>query len=178
VDGVARPDAGRRGDAQGVRLIEEAFVDCVAVIDKLSAFIDGELPDPERRAVERHLLGCAGCASAHQHLADAWTLAAEAPRVTPRVDLWPRIEARLDAGPPWRAWLGRFTWNPLPALATLMLVAGLLLGLQMGAAMAGGGRSAAQPSGTDASVRLLGEAPGSLAEIVLEVAAPAGEGAR
>jgi anti-sigma factor RsiW len=152
-------------------------VDCRGVVDRLSAFIDGEVPDDERDAVERHLRGCPGCAAAHRRTAEAWMLAAEAPRVAPRVDLWPRIEARLDAGRRWPAWLGRLAWNPLPALATLMLVAGLLLGLQMGAAVAGG-RSAATPSGTEASVRLLGEVPGSLADVVLDVAAPAGEGAR
>jgi anti-sigma factor RsiW len=155
---------------------EEAPVTCAVVIDRLSALIDGELPDPERQAVERHLQGCAGCASVHQRLAEAWTLAAEAPRVAPRADLWPRIEARLDGERPWPAWLGRLAWNPLPALATLMLVAGLLLGLRMGEAMVGGGRNAVPVSGMESSVHLLSDLfPGSLAEAVLEVAAPAGE---
>jgi anti-sigma factor RsiW len=153
------------------------FVTCRVVIDRLSAYIDGELPRSDLLAVERHLQGCAGCAEAHQHLADAWTLAAEAPRVSPRVDLWPRIEARLEAERRWPAWLGRLAWNPLPALATLMLVAGLLLGLQMGEAMVGG-RRAATVSGMDASLHLLGDFPGSLAEVVLDVAAPTTEGSR
>jgi anti-sigma factor RsiW len=152
-------------------------VTCRVVIDRLSAYIDGELPGPERLAVERHLQGCAGCAEAHQHLADVWTLAAEAPRVAPRVDLWPRIEARLEGERRRPAWLGRLAWNPLPALTTLMLVVGLLLGLRMGEAMVGG-RSAATVSGVEASVHLLGDFPGSLAEVVLDVAAPAKEGPR
>jgi anti-sigma factor RsiW len=155
----------------------EGFVDCVTAIGRLSAFIDDELPDAERDEVRRHLHECAGCASAHQRLAEAWTLAAQAPRVSPRVDLWPRIEARLDGEQRWPGWLGRLAWNPLPALATLMLVAGLLLGIRMGEAMVGGPR-AATPSGVEASALMLGDFPGSLAEVVLDVAAPAGERAR
>jgi anti-sigma factor RsiW len=152
-------------------------VTCRVVIDTLSAYIDRELPAAEREAVRRHLHGCPGCSSAHERLAEAWTLVAEAPRVSPRVDLWPRIEARLEAERRWPAWLGRLAWSPLPALATLMLVAGLLLGLQMGEAMIGG-RRAATVSAMDASVHLLGDFPGSLAEVVLDVAAPTTEGSR
>jgi anti-sigma factor RsiW len=152
-------------------------VDCRGVVDRLSAFMDGEVPDAERDALQRHLSGCPACASVHQRLAEAWTLAADAPRVAPRVDLWPRIEARLDGERSWPAWLGRLAWNPLPALVTLMLVAGLLLGLRMGDAMMGG-RSAGTPVEMEVSVLMLGDGPGSLAEVVLDVAAPAGEGAR
>ena len=153
---------------------------CQVVIDRLSAFIDGELPDAERQAVERHLDGCPACAAVHRRLAEAWALVAEAPRVAPRVDLWPRIEARLEGEPPvpaWRAWI---SWKPFPALATLALVAGLALGLRMGEVMAGAGRNGATTAHVRAGridVQYLGDVfPGSLAEVVLDVASPRAAG--
>lgn len=149
---------------------------CPDVIDRLSAFIDGELPDAKRQAVERHLDECPACAAVHRRLAEAWALVAEAPRVAPRVDLWPRIEARLaDARPVpgWRAWL---SWNPFPALATLALVAGLILGLRIGQVVVrdgGSGGAAVDVQAGRLDVQYFGDVfPGSLAEVVLEVASP------
>jgi anti-sigma factor RsiW len=145
-------------------------VKCPVVIDRLSAFIDGELPGVDRRAVEWHLDGCPDCASVHQRLAAAWALVADAPRVAPRVDLWPRIEARLAGGRRRPAWLGRLAWNPLPALA---LVAGLLLGLQLGEALVRDRGSAPSAEASRLDVHFLGDVfPGSLAEVVLDVASP------
>ena len=151
---------------------------CQVVIDTLSAFIDGELPDAKRQAVERHLGECSGCAAAHRRLAEAWALVAEAPRVGPRVDLWPAVEARLAGerpAPAWHAWLG---WNPFPALATLALVAGLILGLQIGRVViresgSGSGGAAADVQAGRLDVQYFGDVfPGSLAEVILEVASP------
>ena len=149
---------------------------CPVVIDRLSALIDGELSDADRRAVTRHLDGCPACAAAHRRLAAAWALVAEAPRVAPRVDLWPRIEARLSGERPWPFWLGRFGWNPFPALATLALVAGLILGLRMGDVMVRNGRVASAAPDVQAGrldVEFLADVfPGSLAEVVLDVTSP------
>lgn len=149
---------------------------CQVVIDRLSAYIDGELPDEQRRAVARHLDGCPACAAVHRRLGEAWALVAEAPRVAPRVDLWPAIEARLPGerpAPAWHAWIG---WNPFPALATLALVAGLVLGLRMGEVIVSARGRVGAPVDVRAGridVQYLGDVfPGSLAEVVLEVASP------
>src|SRR5262245_47432460 len=67
--------------------------------DKLSEYLDGELPDDERRAVEAHLRGCAECSAV---LADLKRVVARAQGVgtsvprPPAADLWPVIAARIE----------------------------------------------------------------------------------
>jgi anti-sigma factor RsiW len=68
--------------------------------DKLSEYLDGELPDDERRAVDAHLRSCAECSAV---LADLKRVVARAQRVgtgvprPPSVDLWDGIAARIEA---------------------------------------------------------------------------------
>jgi anti-sigma factor RsiW len=64
--------------------------------DKLSDYLDGELPDDERRAVESHLSGCAHCAAV---LADLQHVVAKAQGLDPRppqADLWAGIAERIS----------------------------------------------------------------------------------
>jgi len=64
--------------------------------DKLSDYLDGELPADERAALEAHLTGCAQCAAV---LADLKRVVARAKALEPRppqVDLWAGIAARID----------------------------------------------------------------------------------
>jgi len=69
--------------------------------DKLSDYLDGELPDEERRAVDAHLRGCAECTAVLNDLkrivARAQGVAA-APR-PPAADLWAGIAARIETSP-------------------------------------------------------------------------------
>jgi anti-sigma factor RsiW len=37
---------------------------CVELVDSLTAYLDGELNDHQRRRIERHLAGCEGCRTA------------------------------------------------------------------------------------------------------------------
>lgn len=63
--------------------------------DQLSDYLDGELSDAERAAVEAHLSGCAECSKT---LASLRRLAAEASSLSsmpPENDLWPEIAARI-----------------------------------------------------------------------------------
>jgi anti-sigma factor RsiW len=67
--------------------------------DKLSEYLDGELPDDERRAVDTHLRTCAECSAV---LADLKRVVARAQAVhtgvprPPAVDLWDGIAARIE----------------------------------------------------------------------------------
>lgn len=66
-------------------------------IERLDELVSGELPDIERRHVERHLDGCGECRAEAQAiralLAEAATLPAG---VAPPVDLWQGIVLRLE----------------------------------------------------------------------------------
>jgi anti-sigma factor RsiW len=68
-------------------------------MDRLSEYLDGELDDGERVALEAHLQTCADCAAVVADLRRvvyrARTLEAEAPHR----DLWPAIAARIGASP-------------------------------------------------------------------------------
>src|SRR5438034_427034 len=66
-------------------------------IEKLSDYLDGELPPGERDAVDSHLRECAQCATV---LEDLKRVIAKAGSVQPRppsADLWAGIAARIDA---------------------------------------------------------------------------------
>src|SRR5439155_1946384 len=68
--------------------------------DKLSEYLDGELPDDERRAVDAHLRSCAECSAVLADLkrvvARAQGVGAGVPR-PPAADLWDGIAARIEA---------------------------------------------------------------------------------
>ena len=68
--------------------------------DKLSEFLDGELPADEQRAVEAHLRGCANCAAVLADLKRVVARAQQAGAVPrpPSADLWTGIAARIDGG--------------------------------------------------------------------------------
>lgn len=65
--------------------------------EKLSAFVNRELPEEERQAVGEHLLHCRECRQEHAAIRFGAELAARLrPAENVPADLWPRIEAALD----------------------------------------------------------------------------------
>ena len=140
---------------------------CEDVADRLSAFIDGELPEAERLRVQQHLEACARCAADRESLSLAWDQVPALPRAAPRTDLWPRLEARLagDSAPrPW-PWLW---WSPSLTLATAVLIVGLLLGLRLGDLIVKPNALAADASPERIEMQYFADVfPGSLAAAVL-----------
>jgi hypothetical protein len=71
-------------------------------VERLSAYLDGDLEPPGRTEIERHLSDCVACRHTLDELRDlvdrAGALAAGADR-PPERDLWPEIERRLGSGP-------------------------------------------------------------------------------
>jgi anti-sigma factor RsiW len=131
--------------------------------DKLSDFLDGELSDDERYAVESHLAGCAQCAAV---LADLKRVVARAqaagrPGVNiarpPQTDLWPGIAARIEdrsaskivAFEPRRR--VSFTLPQLAAAAAILIAISGGLAWQTAERLAGGSDEASRPSHADAS---------------------------
>lgn len=67
------------------------------VINKLSAYCNGELSKDEARQVSEHLLACARCRQEYDDIKLGAQLAARLPEVAAPVSLWNDIEALLDA---------------------------------------------------------------------------------
>jgi anti-sigma factor RsiW len=95
--------------------------------DRLSAYLDDELPPVERRGVEAHLAGCASCAGELAALRAVIAAAAALPPERPSdSDAWPGIRDRIGASPharqPWRISL---SVPQLAAAATLFVALGM-----------------------------------------------------
>jgi predicted anti-sigma-YlaC factor YlaD len=68
--------------------------------DRLSEYLDGELPENERVALEAHLSGCPQCSSVLEDLRLVVRQAKALPPLEPDDDLWPAIARRIGATPP------------------------------------------------------------------------------
>jgi len=109
------------------------------VIDRLSAYHDGELSTAESARIRAHLDGCPSCASAAAEMAAVVQAARGLDRPEPPPTLWPAIEGRLarlgaqheDEARPrrwFRAWL--FGTGALAGAAVALVV---VVGLRGGA---------------------------------------------
>jgi Putative zinc-finger len=65
--------------------------------DKLSDYLDGELPSDERYAVESHVSGCAHCSGILAELKRVVACAGSIEPHPPQADLWPLVAERIEA---------------------------------------------------------------------------------
>lgn len=72
-------------------------IDCDEFARRLADFLEHEVDEPARAALELHALGCAGCDALLADLRRLRVEAAELPDLEPSRDLWPEIAARIDA---------------------------------------------------------------------------------
>ena len=72
-------------------------ITCEHVDSVLSAWLEGDLGDDERRAVDAHLRECLRCASLVRDIESIRREAATLPAMTPSRDLWEGIAARIEA---------------------------------------------------------------------------------
>ena len=70
--------------------------------DRLSEYVDRELPDAERIALEAHLAGCAECRATVELLRAVQQRAARLPDRPAERDLWPAIAAMIGSESPIR----------------------------------------------------------------------------
>jgi predicted anti-sigma-YlaC factor YlaD len=68
--------------------------------DRLSEYLDGELPEWERHALESHLESCAECSLIVSDLRRVVRRARTLKNPPPATDLWPGIAARIGVGIP------------------------------------------------------------------------------
>jgi hypothetical protein len=103
---------------------------CDGVADQLASYLEGELLEPTRLALEAHAASCAECGSLLADLDAIRHEAAALPTLEPSRDLWSGIAARIDApvvalneARHARAVAPRRTWlRPSIAAAALVLV--------------------------------------------------------
>src|SRR5271155_3236512 len=89
---------------------------CETWTDKLDAYLDGELPPAEARALGEHLRGCAACAAESlSRVQQKRAVQAAGQRFTPDPAFRARIQQSIAARPP-----ARRNWFRLPVLATAM----------------------------------------------------------
>jgi anti-sigma factor RsiW len=69
--------------------------------DRLSEYLDGELPDGERIALEAHLQSCGECSGVLAELRQVVTRARMLDNEAPRRDLWAGIAQRIGATGGW-----------------------------------------------------------------------------
>ena len=71
-------------------------------VDRLSEYLDGELTQAEREALEAHLVSCDACAETLDDLREVVSRAHALEDAPPPGDLWPGIESRIAGRPPAR----------------------------------------------------------------------------
>jgi hypothetical protein len=72
-------------------------ITCQLLDERLSDWLEHDLDAGTRTALERHAAGCARCAALVADLASIRREAASLPELVPSRDLWPEIEARIQA---------------------------------------------------------------------------------
>ncbi|MGD0161195.1 MAG: anti-sigma factor [Candidatus Sulfotelmatobacter sp.] len=97
---------------------------CETWTEKLDAYLDGELPVAEARALGEHLRGCSACAAESlSKVQQKLAVRAAGQRFRPDPAFRTRIQSSIAARPPAR-W-NRF-WLPILASATVVLIIGIL----------------------------------------------------
>ncbi len=109
-------------------------IGCDEVLDRLDELRDGGLEGPAAARIRAHLDGCGVCRGELEFRERLSELTAALPReIEPERDLWPAVEARIDAATVVRApFRGRRRWRLVAAAAAvvLALVAAYQLGRQ------------------------------------------------
>jgi anti-sigma factor RsiW len=86
-------------------------------MNRLSEYLDDELPPADRAGLEAHLVTCTDCSALLDDLRRVVDRARGAEEYTPRRDLWPGIASRIGAAPAASPRIGRRWTFSLPQLA-------------------------------------------------------------
>src|SRR5690606_8966425 len=81
--------------------------------DRLSEYLDGELDEAERSALEAHLEVCGECRETLQELRAVVALARSLEDRPPAVDLWPAIAERIGGGARDATVVDASAWRPM-----------------------------------------------------------------
>jgi anti-sigma factor RsiW len=97
------------------------------VTHQIQAYLDEELARPEAQAFEAHVAGCEDCRRELDAARELWALVDQAAPQPVRATVWPGLAEKMSR----RERRGPWTWSQR-GLAAAALVAGLILGLQVG----------------------------------------------
>jgi anti-sigma factor RsiW len=121
---------------------------CHHIQKRLSAYQDGEVGGEEKERIAAHLEACPACRSAYAELGQAWQMLETIPEIEASAGFERRLFARINAVPEPRSWW-RLPWvdwvyraYPAPAIAAVVLLAGMVLGGYLGNALVSGFSSA------------------------------------
>lgn len=78
-------------------MMNERLITCAQVDERLAELMEDELDARTRTGLEAHIAGCVRCASLVKDLESIRRDAAAMPVLVPSRDLWPQIEARIQA---------------------------------------------------------------------------------
>ena len=139
--------------------------------DRLSDYLDDELPAAERAALDAHLTSCRECSAALEELREVVERAGRLPVRPPAADLWPGIEPRLTGASPatplqFQARRTRTFNFSLPQL----VAAGVALMVMSGGGvwvLQNGGRATSMPPvvATDSTANPVPAVPASIASV-------------
>lgn len=114
---------------------------CDVIGEKLGQYVDGELDDADRVAVEKHIASCPDCTATLESYQDIATKLAPVEGASVPHELWPSIESRLKpktdtavAQTQHRAqtrqrWLSRHAWAVAASLAIVVSLGALIVSL-------------------------------------------------
>lgn len=115
-------------------MTDNQLITCEQLDERLSDWLEHDLDVGTRAALEQHAAGCARCGALVADLASIRREAASLPPLAPSRDLWPEIEARIQAPvitlersrpvtrPAGALWAGRGAWWMGAAAAGLVAV--------------------------------------------------------
>jgi anti-sigma factor RsiW len=87
---------------------------CAEMESKLVEYLDGRAKPAQRRAIEEHLAGCAGCRARAEEFRTLWGALDDLPLISPSTAFDASLRARIAAEPAPR---GFWDWLPSPRLA-------------------------------------------------------------
>lgn len=109
---------------------------CKKIQNELLLFLDHELPDADRKKIQRHLADCPDCSMHLKKLASIWERSAVDVTIEPSPWLWNRIASQAAASKNRTELLSNF-WESIagyavPVAATIIILIGVLAGAYLG----------------------------------------------
>lgn len=110
---------------------------CGRIKKRMSAFLDGEVGEKEKKRIAGHLKTCRSCGEEAKTLSLLWALLAEEKEsIRPSPYFWNKLEQRIVEVEENKNVFGKFLERLnrafVPATATAVLVIGLFIGIQLG----------------------------------------------